>query len=109
MMVNHFIDFMIFSFSVGLHDNPQGDGQTLLLINLSSQAITVELRGLGRVKGCYELGASKPTSRKLRINGTRPRLREGRVKLADFPAQPPSGEIQGQSINFWCLGTEVGS
>jgi len=87
-----------------LHENPSREGMTLLLINLSEQDIPVRLENLGTVGGRYTLTGKQPTSRRLRINGVKPRLRGGRVRLQDFPqAAEAVDAIAARSITFWCL------
>ncbi|GAB3269833.1 glycoside hydrolase [Parahaliea aestuarii] len=85
-----------------LHDRPGGEGRTLLLINLHSQALPLRLRGFGGVEGCYMLSAKHPGARKLKINGVRPRLRKGSLSLDDFPLAPLPAQLPPLSITF-CL------
>jgi heparanase 1 len=86
-----------------LHEDPSERGMTLLLLNLSEQVIPVNLENLGEVTDRFTLWAKKPTSRKLLLNGIRPRLDKGRVQLKDFPAALDTQEIAGRSITFWRL------
>ena len=84
-----------------LHRHANGQGKTLLLINLQNTAAQVVLNGLGCVGRRYTLTAKNLISRKLHINGVKPRLRKGRVRLADFPLQTGPAELPPYSISFW--------
>jgi len=84
-----------------LHSAASGPGQCLLLINLEDAPAPVDLQGLGPVGRRFTVTAGKLTSRKLRINGVKPKLRKGRVNLEDFPAQSGAAVLPPLSISFW--------
>ncbi len=90
-----------------LHSAARGEGQCLLLINLAEVPAVPVLRGLGPVGRRYTLTAKQLTSRKLRINGTKPKLRRGAVSLADFPLETGAAELPPLSISFWEIGNEA--
>ena len=86
-----------------LHAAREGQGKTLMLINLKPQPVTVALDpALARtISGGYELTAKKLLSRRVRINGAKVRFQGGRVRLADFPEKPFDGTLAPYSISFW--------
>lgn len=89
------------------HSAKQGSGRTLLLINLSGKACKVDMTGefaFGQVVAQYTVTAKKLTSKKVRINGKKARLEEGRVPaLLSFPVAPLSHCLPAHAIAFWCL------
>lgn len=90
-----------------LHSSAVDSGKTLLLINLSAQDQVVDVLGLAAVKARYCLTARRLTSRKLRINGVKPSLRRGKLRLADFPPLPLDNTLPAHSISFWCIAGEA--
>lgn len=91
-----------------LHSSARGGGYCLLLINLDARPAVPVLRSLGPVARRYTLTAKQLTSRKLRINGRKPKLRKGEVSLADFPPQSGAAELPPYSISFWELDGPAG-
>ncbi|TXS95368.1 glycoside hydrolase [Parahaliea maris] len=85
-----------------LHERPDADGKTLMLINLHGEPLPVSLRGFGEPLGAYTLTAKHPTARKIRINGLKPRLHKGRLTLTDIPVVPLPSTLPPHSITF-CL------
>lgn len=86
-----------------LHSHPDGKSMTLLMINLHSEPLGLRLRGFGKPLASYTLTARQTGSRKVRINGVKPRLRKGKVKLMDFPFWPAPDELPPHSISFWVV------
>ncbi|TGD70900.1 glycoside hydrolase [Mangrovimicrobium sediminis] len=84
-----------------LHDSALGAGRCLLLINLDEQPAPVQLEGLGAVGRRYTVTAKQLTSRKLRINGVKPKLKKGRIALDRFPVQTGLAVLPPHSISFW--------
>lgn len=84
-----------------LHNHPSGDGMTLLLINLSEEEAAAHLQGLQATGEHYTLTGKRPTSRKVRINGAKPKLRKKRIRLKDLPPGEAPGVLPPLSISFW--------
>lgn len=76
---------------------------TLLMINMSSSPKVVHCHGFGLKKKRFELTADSLTSRKIRINGVRPKFNNGNIKLRDFPKLSKLNLLSPYSINFWCF------
>ncbi len=89
------------------HGSAGGDGLCLLLVNLASTPASVALENFGPVGRRFTLTAKQLTSRKLRINGRRPKLRRGAVSLADFPAAAGAAQLPPYSISFWEIGSDT--
>lgn len=87
-----------------LADNtPPNGGRCLLLINLNKHAVTVDPNIAARCKAQYELRAKKLTSKRIKINGKKPKLKKGKLKLQDFPLLPSTNIVRPLSINFWVM------
>lgn len=89
------------------HSAKEGTGKTLLLINLSGKPCRVDMGAelaFGQVLAQYTITAKKLTSKKVRINGRKARLREGCVpSLSSFPVVPRDDCLPPYAIAFWCL------
>lgn len=77
--------------------------KTLLLINLSSKAIPITEVDFGRPKRQFCITAKKLSSKKILINGIKPRFKKGAVELKDFYSEQISSDLPSYSINFWLL------
>jgi heparanase 1 len=84
-----------------LHGHPSGIGATLMLVNLHGQAVSHRVRGLAVGGERYVVTARSLTSRKVFINGERPRFRKGKVSLDDFPTTASEDTLPAHSISFW--------
>mgnify|MGYP000020557213 CR=1 FL=1 len=76
---------------------------TLLIINMSAQPKILHCNGFGSKKKRFEITADSLTSKKIRINGIKPKFRNGKVKLSDFPKLSKLNLVSPYSINFWCF------
>lgn len=76
---------------------------TLMILNMSSQAKIIQCQGFGSKKKRYEITADTLTSRRIRINGIRPKFKAGKVKLKDFPTLSKLNIVSAYSISFWCF------
>ncbi len=76
---------------------------TLLIINMSANPKILHCNGFGSKKKRFEITADSLTSKKIRINGVKPKFRNGKVKLSDFPKLSKLNLISPYSINFWCF------
>lgn len=76
---------------------------TLLMINMTAQFKIIHCQQFGIKKKRFEITADKLTAKKIRINGVRPKFKNGRVKLSDFPKLSKLNLISPYSINFWCF------
>lgn len=83
------------------HEHPSGDGLTLMIINMKPQGIRVTTDINGTPSQTYTLSAKRLTSRKVFINGVRPRLKRP-LTPDNFPANTEPGRVPGYSISFWC-------
>ncbi len=86
-----------------LHNARDGDGKILLLINLRSHPLQLNLNhelhtsiGAG-----YVMTAKTIVSRRVRINGIKVRFNRGKIQLTDFPAAAFGGSLPAYSISFW--------
>ena len=92
-----------------LHQHLDGDRFTLLIINLTSQTQTPVIRGLERLKQQFALTAKTLRSRKVTINGLRPRIMNPDLSLEYFSkSKVLSEEIPPFSVNFWVFGSKSG-
>jgi len=85
------------------HSAKESGKYILLIINMSSKTKTINHSGFGVCTRHYEITAKKLTSKKVLINGIRPKLIKGKLKLSDFPKLPQDNTIKPYSINFWCF------
>lgn len=76
---------------------------TLMILNMSARHKIIQCQGFGTKKRRYEMTADSLTSRKIRINGIRPKFNGGQVKLKDFPALSKLNVVSAYSISFWCF------
>ncbi|BFM51428.1 glycoside hydrolase [Marinomonas sp. THO17] len=76
---------------------------TLLMINMTAQTKIIHCQQFGLKKKRFEITADKLTAKKIRINGFRPKFKNGKVKLSDFPKLSKLNLISPYSINFWCF------
>ena len=76
---------------------------TLLIINMSANPKILHCNGFGSKKKRFEITAASLTSRKIRSNGIKPKFRNGKVKLSDFPKLSKLNLVSSYSINFWCF------
>ncbi|WOD06671.1 hypothetical protein [Marinomonas sp. GJ51-6] len=58
---------------------------TLLIINMSASPKIINCQEFGLKKKRFEITADSLTSKKIRINSVRPKFKQGKVKLKDFP------------------------
>lgn len=84
------------------HSHPEKPGRTLLIINLRPRGVNINVEGLSEPSATYTLAAKRLTSRKVFINDKRPRIKKGKLQLADFPHNKHSSRVPGYSISFWC-------
>lgn len=88
------------------HSHPEHAGRTLMIINLRPRGVHIQVEGYETPDAVYTLTAKRLTSRKVLINGERPRFKKGRVSLGDFPQREHTDRIPGYSISFWCFPGE---
>lgn len=80
------------------------DGKcTLLIINMSAKLKIMNCQGFGSKKKRFEITADSLTSKKVRINGIKPKFNKGQVALKDFPKLSKLNLVSPYSINFWCF------
>jgi Glycosyl hydrolase family 79, N-terminal domain. len=88
-----------------LHRHPDGERYTLLMINLTDQKQSPDISGLGGLQQQYVITAKKLTSRKLHVNGIRPKIKHlennAENKLLPFAMRQLSRDLQPFSISFW--------
>ncbi|MDO3381781.1 glycoside hydrolase [Gilvimarinus algae] len=84
------------------HRHPDGGKITLMIVNLKPQGVRVHIGEAGRALERFSLTAKRLTSRKIYINGVRPKLKKGELTLKDFPQLEHTDRVPGYSINFWC-------
>ena len=80
--------------------------KTLLIINMSSKMAHINVDIDTCVTHKYAITAKDLTSKKLRINGIKPKFKKGKVSLKDFPTDAEylsTRHIKPYSINFWCI------
>lgn len=77
--------------------------QVLLVINLNTHSVSVPHDIARRCTEQYVLTAKKLTSKRIKINGKRPKFKKGKAQLSDFPILPISNNVRPLSINFWVL------
>lgn len=75
---------------------------TLLIINMSANSKSVICDGIEFGDERYALTAKKLSSKKVLINGVRPKFAKGKLSLSAFPILPKSNIVEPYSINFWC-------
>ncbi|HEY7883417.1 MAG TPA: glycoside hydrolase [Cellvibrionaceae bacterium] len=85
------------------HSHPTGDGRTLMIINLRPRGILLKTDVIEPPHQRYTLTAKRLTSRKVFINGERPKLQKGKLGLEDFTQPEHSNRVPGYSISFWCF------
>ncbi|AWB68260.1 glycoside hydrolase [Saccharobesus litoralis] len=86
------------------HQHPDGNHKTLMLINLINRPVEIELTGFAELQQAFSVTANKITSKKVLINGIKPRFKKGKVRLEDFQVKTQTNpEIPALSINFWCF------
>ncbi|ETI58647.1 glycosyl hydrolase family 79 N-terminal domain-containing protein [Marinomonas profundimaris] len=76
---------------------------TLLIINMSPKPKIMHCHGFGSKKKRFEITADSLTSKKIRINGIKPKFKKGDVRLKDFPKLSKLNLVSPYSINFWCF------
>jgi len=76
---------------------------TLLIINMSAKPKIINCQSFGLKKKRFEITADTLTSKKIRINGVRPKFNQGKIKLKDFPKLSKLNIVNPYSINFWCF------
>ncbi|WCN10075.1 glycoside hydrolase [Marinomonas mediterranea] len=76
---------------------------TLLIINMTSKPKRILCHNFGAKKKRFEITAASLTSKKVRINGAKPKFNNGKVKLRDFPKLSKLNLVSPYSINFWCF------
>ncbi|MFT2096945.1 glycoside hydrolase [Marinomonas sp. 2405UD66-6] len=76
---------------------------TLLIINMSASPKIINCQEFGPKKKRFEITADSLTSKKIRINSVRPKFKQGKVKLKDFPKLSKLNIVSPYSINFWCF------
>lgn len=86
-----------------LHSAKEGEGKTLLLINLAAHAVELDLPSVLQesIRGGYEMTAKKLASRRVRLNGKKLRFKGGTVELAHFDPAPFTGTLSPYSLSFW--------
>lgn len=77
------------------------NGRTLLLINLSAKPINIQPSCFGKLQQQYVLTAAKLNSKKLLINGRKPKFQKGEFTLSRFACDKLDFSLQPHSINFW--------
>ncbi len=91
------------SILVYCHNAKKAGKCTLLIINMTPQFRMIHCHHFGLKKKRFEITADSLTAKKIRINGIRPKFRNGKVKLSDFPKLSKLNLISPYSINFWCF------
>lgn len=81
------------------HEHPSGDGLTLMIINMKPQGIRVTTDINGTPSQTYTLSAKRLTSRKVFINGVRPRLKRP-LTPDNFPANTEPGRVPAIVLAF---------
>ncbi|MFQ3185901.1 MAG: heparanase 1 [Marinomonas primoryensis] len=76
---------------------------TLLIINMSAKPKIMNCQGFGSKKKRFEITADSLTSKKIRINGIKPKFNKGQVALKDFPKLSKLNLVSPYSISFWCF------
>ncbi|WAJ70400.1 glycoside hydrolase [Catenovulum adriaticum] len=87
------------------HQTPDksGKSKTLLLINLASLRVDINLTGFGKIQQAYALTAKKIDAKKVMINGQIVKFKKGNIALNDFPQLPLEPSLAPFSINFWLV------
>jgi heparanase 1 len=83
-----------------LHRHRNDKDLALMLINLSQEPKEFHLNGELNVAESYVLTAKKLTSRKIRINNTKPRINKGKVELENFSGPALRSKLPAFSISF---------
>ncbi len=83
------------------HSTPDKQGKALLLINLSGKPLTIHDTGFGKLLQQYALTAKNLHSKKVLINGIKPRFNKGNISLEDFISETNDPVLAPYSINFW--------
>ena len=83
-----------------LHQHRNGKDLALLLINLSDKPKEFSLNHQLSIAESYVLTAPKLTSRKIRINNTKPSFNKGNVELKDFRGPAIQSGVPPYSISF---------
>ncbi|CAA0093580.1 Uncharacterised protein [Zhongshania aliphaticivorans] len=86
-----------------LHSAREGEGKTLLLINLAEHRVQVDLEEslLASIRGGYEMTAKTLSSRRVRLNGKKLRFNGGRVALEHFEPASFTSQLPPYSVGFW--------
>lgn len=74
---------------------------TLMIINLKPRGVRIDVAIPGTAAERYTVTAKRLTSRKVAINGVKPKLQKGKLTLAHFPQPQHSNRVPGYSISFW--------
>lgn len=83
------------------HRHPRDSGVTLMIINMKPQGVRVATSFTSPPGQSYTLTAKRLTSRKVFINGVRPRLKRP-LTPDNFPTGTDEpGRVPGYSISFW--------
>lgn len=85
------------------HSHPKGDKKTLLIINTSENEKKIKFSGLGTPKKRYSLQAKKVDSKKVTINGVKPRIKTLGLSLSELPKISRDATVSALSVNFWCF------
>ena len=83
------------------HRHPNGKQHTVMMINLKPRGVRLTLDISGQLAECYSVTAKKLTSRKVFINGVRPKPQKGDMALEQLPQPEADNRVPGYSINFW--------
>ncbi|WP_302724260.1 glycoside hydrolase [Gilvimarinus gilvus] len=86
------------------HEHPNGELLTLMIVNLKPQGMKVKTCFAEPPKEMYTLTAKKLTSRKVFINGVRPKL-NNELNAHNYPNTAEANKVPGYSISFWCFAT----
>lgn len=84
------------------HEDDQHD-KTVMIINLSKEARSVDIRTLGKVQKQFELSAAGLDSAYISINDRCSSLLEPEFTLDQLPQKNLSALVKPHSINFWQL------
>ena len=81
-------------------------GFTLLLVNMSKKTTTLNLANFGLPERRFEITAKKLTSKRVLINGIKPKINKNASDLSHFLSHVPTiahdNTVKPYSINFWC-------
>ncbi|MEM9103120.1 MAG: glycoside hydrolase [Pseudomonadota bacterium] len=85
------------------HSSKNREGKTLMLINLSRRELAIECVAFEKIYEQYTITAKKLSSKKIYINGQRPKFKKGNFALTDFETSELKKVVPGYSINFWLI------